>query len=81
MAQWGRWCLCSARTQVQSPAQHSELKDLALLQLWCRSQLQFRSDPLTWELHMPQVGPKRKKVCVCVCVCVCNIYYYTYYIK
>ena len=37
--------LCSTRMQVPSPAQHSGLKDLALLQLWRRSQLQLRSDP------------------------------------
>lgn len=34
VAQWNWWCLCSTRTQVQSPAQHSGLKDLALLHLW-----------------------------------------------
>ena len=27
MAQWDRWCLCSARMQVQSLAQHHGLKD------------------------------------------------------
>lgn len=29
VAQWDQQCLCSTRTQVQSPAQHSGLKDLA----------------------------------------------------
>ena len=33
MAQWDRRHLCSARTQVRSPAQHIELKDPVLLQL------------------------------------------------
>ena len=28
VAQWDRWHLCSARTQVQSPAQHSSLRIL-----------------------------------------------------
>ena len=26
VAQWDRWCLCSARTRVQSPARHSGLR-------------------------------------------------------
>ena len=30
VAQQDQWYLCSARTQVQSPARHSGLKDLAL---------------------------------------------------
>ena len=39
MAQRDHWCLCSARTQVQSPNQHGELKDPMLLQLWLGSAL------------------------------------------
>ena len=37
--------LGSTRTQVRSPAWRSGLKALALVQLWCRSQLWLRSDP------------------------------------
>ena len=37
---------------VPGPAQW--VKGSGFLQLWHRSQLQFRSDP--WELHMPQGG-------------------------
>ena len=43
--QWDWRHLCSARKQVWSPVWHSGLKDLALPQLWYRSQLQLRSDP------------------------------------
>ena len=46
VVQWDWWHHWSTGTQVQSPAWHSELKNLALLQLQHRSQLQLRSDPL-----------------------------------
>ena len=39
--------LCSARAQVQSLAWHSGLEDPAL------PQLQGKSDPWPWALHMP----------------------------
>ena len=44
VAQWVKnltaGALVTAEAWVRSPAQHSGLKDLALPQLWCRSQLQ-----------------------------------------
>ena len=45
VAQRDQWCLCSARTQVRSPAQHGRLKDPTWPQLWRRLQLWLRSDP------------------------------------
>ena len=45
VVQCDRWYLCSTRMQVWSLARHSVLKDLALLQLWPRSQLRLGSDP------------------------------------
>ena len=44
VVQWNQQHLCSARMQVQSPAQNSGLKDLVLLQLQYRLQLWFGSD-------------------------------------
>ena len=41
MVQLDQQCLCRARTQVLSLAWCSGLKDPALPQLWCRSQLQL----------------------------------------
>ena len=34
------------------------VKDLLLLQLWCRSPLWLRLDPWPGNLHMPRVWPK-----------------------
>ena len=45
MAQLVQWHLRSAGTQVRFPAQHSGLKDPAMLQLHLGSQLQLGSDP------------------------------------
>ena len=45
MAQWDCQCLGSAGMQVRSLARAQWVKDLALLQLQLRSQLQFGSDP------------------------------------
>ena len=53
-----RWHLCSTRSQVQSPAQHSGLKDLALLQLWGRLQLWF---DVTLGLGIPHAAKKKRK--------------------
>ena len=47
----------AAEAQAPSPAQYSGLKDLALLQLQCRSQLQLGFNPLPRNFHMPQVQP------------------------
>ena len=44
---------------VQSPAQHSALKDLALSQLWHSSQQWLIS--LSQKLHMPSGGKEEKK--------------------
>ena len=54
------WCLCSARTQVQYLLQHRRFKDPVLLQLWCRSQLQLRSDPWPRNSIMPWEFKKNK---------------------
>ena len=53
--------LCSARTQVQSLAQHSGLKDPVLLQLWCRLKLWLGFDPWPGNFHVLRVYPKQKK--------------------
>ena len=45
VAQWNQRHLCSTRSQIPFPAQHSGLKDHGLLQLWNRSQMQLGSDP------------------------------------
>ena len=57
MVQWDWWHLCSTRTEVQSPAQHSGLKDLVCLS--CGIGGNCGSD-LARELHVPQGGQKRK---------------------
>ena len=38
-----------------------QVKDLVLLQLWCRLQLKLRFNPWPKELHMLSVQPKKKK--------------------
>ena len=43
---------------IPGPAQW--VKDLALPQLQRRSQVRLRSDPWTWELHVPWGGGKKK---------------------
>ena len=55
--------LVTKEAWVWSLAQHSGLKDLALLQLWCRSQLWLRFSPWPGNFHMPQMwlGKKKKK--------------------
>ena len=57
VAQQGGWCLCSARIWVRSPASHSGLKDPALPQLWCGSQLRLASEP--WPRN--SICQKKKK--------------------
>ena len=37
------------------------VKDLALLELWCRSQLRLRFNPRPWKSPMLQVQPKKGK--------------------
>ena len=44
---------------IPSPVQW--VKDLALLQLWHRSQLQFGFDPGAWELPYTTGASKKKK--------------------
>ena len=47
----------SKKVQVQCPAWHSGLKDLALPQLWCRSHLWLRFIPCPENFHMPWAKP------------------------
>ena len=61
MMQWDRRHLCRARKQVQTPAQDSGLKYLALPQLWCRSQLWLRSDPWPENSTCHEAATKKKK--------------------
>ena len=42
------------------PAVVQWVKDPVLLQLWCRSQLQFELDHLPRDFHMLQGQPKKK---------------------
>ena len=42
---------------VQSLAPSQWVKDLVLLQLWCRSQLGLRFNPRHRNVHTPQVQP------------------------
>ena len=60
MAQQDQQYLCRARMQIWSLAQHGELKDLALLQLPHRSQLQLRSDP--WSRNSICHGVAKKRI-------------------
>ena len=63
VAQWVKNLTAAAQVtvevRVQSPAQHSELKDLVLLQQWCRMQLWLRFIPR--KFYMPQVLPYKEK--------------------
>ena len=61
MGQWNPQLLCSIRTKVQFPAQHSKLKDLALLQLWRRSQPRLGSNPWPGNFHVSWTQPEKKK--------------------
>ena len=64
MAQWVKNLIAvaqvAAEVQVRSLAQHSELKDLALLQLQYRSQLRLRFNPWPRNFHMPWPLQKKK---------------------
>ena len=51
--------LCSARKQVRSLAQHGVLRDLALPQLQCGSQLRLGSDP--WPRNSICCGAAKKE--------------------
>ena len=46
-----------AEAWVRSPARCSGLKDLALLQLWSRSQLRLRFSPSPGSFHMLWMWP------------------------
>ena len=52
--------LVTAEVQVPSLAWSSGLKDLALLQWWCRLQLQLRFSLWPRNFHMSLVAPKKK---------------------
>ena len=59
MAQWVNYLTAASQVavevRVQSLAWHSELKDLALLQLHSRMQLQLGFSPWAGNSHVPQV--------------------------
>ena len=61
VAQWDWWCLCSARTQVQSPAWHIGLMDSALLQLNHQLQLWLSSHPQPRNSRYRETTKKEKK--------------------
>ena len=61
VAQQDLQCLCSARTQVQSPARHSGLRHLVLLLLRQRSQRWCGSDPWPGNSICHRAGKKEKK--------------------
>ena len=52
-------CLCGIAGLIPSPAQW--VKDLALLQLWHKSQMWLRFDPWPRNFHMLQVLLKKEK--------------------
>ena len=52
------------KVKVRSPAWWSELKDLALLQLWYRSQLQLEFNPWSGNFCIPRKWPLKKNICV-----------------
>ena len=57
------WCtnICLLQYVLRVPTVAQWLKDLALLQLWCRSQQQLGFDPWLRNFHMPRVRLKEKK--------------------
>ena len=61
MAQWVNALahLCSAVGSI--PGQAQCIKNLALPQLWHRSQMQFGFNPWSGNFHMPRVQPKKGK--------------------
>ena len=61
MAQWVNdlACLCGTMSSTFGPAQ--EAKDPAMLQLWCRLQLQLDLIPWPGNFHKLQVQTKKKK--------------------
>ena len=56
MAQWVKNPTVATLVSVEVP-KHSVLKDSALPQLWCRSQLRLRFNPWPGNLHMLKVPP------------------------
>ena len=51
----------TGQESLRVPAALHEVKELALLQLWHRLQLQLRFDPWPRNFHMPRVWPKDLK--------------------
>ena len=61
MVQWVNdpACFCGIASSIPSLVQW--VKDLALLQLWCRPQRRLGFDPWPENFHMLQVQPKKGK--------------------
>ena len=56
---WTWWHFCSGTGSIPSPVQW--VKDLVLLELWCRLQLQLGFNPWPSNFHMHGCGQKKKK--------------------
>ena len=59
MVQWVKDPVLSLQGWGSEPGPAQWVKDLALLQLWCRSQLQLRSDP--WPRNSMCHGAAKKR--------------------
>ena len=53
--------LISVALPVRTPAPAKWVKDLVLLQLWCRSKMQLGFDPWPGNFHMPLAWQKMEK--------------------
>ena len=53
---------------LEVPAVSQWVKDLALLQLWCRSKLQLKFSPWPGNFHILKVWPKKKKLPACLAI-------------
>ena len=63
MVQWVKDPVLSLQGWGSEPGPAQWVKDLALLQLWCRSQLHLRFDPWSRNSHVPWVQPKKNLFC------------------
>lgn len=55
------WCEGISGVSVLSLAMAEWVKDPECLELWCRLQLRFRSDPWSRELHMPKAAKQTNR--------------------